>query len=30
MKVAKQWNRLPRDVVDDPFLETFKASLDGV
>ncbi|KAK4832624.1 hypothetical protein QYF61_024605 [Mycteria americana] len=29
MRVAKHWNRLPRDVVDAPSLETFKARLDG-
>ena len=23
------WNRLPRDVVDAPSLEVFKAKLDG-
>ena len=22
------WNRLPKEVVDDPFLEAFKARLD--
>jgi len=26
--MIRHWNRLPRDVVDDPFLETFKARLD--
>ena len=25
----KHWNRLPRDVVDAPSLETFKVRLDG-
>jgi len=29
MRVAKQWHRLPRDVVDAPSLETFKNRLDG-
>jgi len=29
MKVVKHWNRLPREVVDAPSLETFKARLDG-
>jgi len=29
MGVVKQWNRLPREVVDAPSLETFKARLDG-
>jgi len=27
--VVKQWTRLPREVVDASFLETFKARLDG-
>ncbi|KAK4831207.1 hypothetical protein QYF61_016044 [Mycteria americana] len=27
--VVKQWKRLPREVVDAPSLETFKARLDG-
>ena len=29
-RVVGCWNRLPRDVVDDPSLEAFKAMLDGV
>ncbi|KFZ57838.1 hypothetical protein N338_05245, partial [Podiceps cristatus] len=28
MKVVKHWNRMPKEVVDDPFLETFKVRLD--
>jgi len=27
--VVKHWSRLPREVVDVPSLETFKARLDG-
>jgi len=29
MSVVKHCNRLPREVVDAPFLETFKTRLDG-
>jgi len=29
MRVVKPWPRLPREVVDAPSLETFKAGLDG-
>ena len=27
---VRHWNRLPRDVVDAPFLETFRVRLDQV
>jgi len=30
MKVARQWHSLPREVVDVPSLEVFKARLDGL
>ncbi|KFP12566.1 hypothetical protein Z169_14871, partial [Egretta garzetta] len=29
MRVVKHWNRLPRDIVEAPSLEAFKARLDG-
>ncbi|KFP11567.1 hypothetical protein Z169_08567, partial [Egretta garzetta] len=29
VRVMKHWHRLPREVVEAPSLETFKARLDG-
>ncbi|KFP10666.1 hypothetical protein Z169_09862, partial [Egretta garzetta] len=29
MRVVKPWHRLPREVVEAPSLEAFKARLDG-
>jgi len=29
MRVMKHWHRLPREAMEAPFIETFKAMLNG-
>jgi len=29
LRVARHWHRLPREIVDDPYLKAFKIKLDG-
>ena len=29
MRMVRQWHKLPREAVDAPSLDTFKARLDG-
>jgi len=29
MRVVKRWNKMPREAADAPFLQVFKARLDG-
>ena len=30
VRVTEHWNRFPREVVESPFLETFKPHLDTI